>query len=269
MSPFKGDAMNRVTPFGALLLAAGVLLTGGPAMQAQTQCSTEHLKCLQICAKNDPRGTSGCNAGCDAAYSACINNIPPRPLSLVTLHSGCDSVSKSRDGACVAAMHRVCSLSTGRGGGVSQEVGGDVFGVSCFTPSWYGDVPLSALTAQHMWCNDLSKGQTPQCMAAVRRWCLASGKGAAGIVQEVGNGVFGVACFTPGASQEVPLTALTAQHSGCNDLAKSQEPDCMAAVHRWCTANGKGNTGISQEVGTSGLWVSCVGAPWYGNVAVH
>jgi hypothetical protein len=44
-------------------------------------------------------------------------------------------------------------------------------------------------------------------MAAVHRWC-ATGKGGAGLAQEVGNGVFSVACFRTTHYQDVPVAHL-------------------------------------------------------------
>ena len=144
---------------------------------------------------------------------------------LSQLHSGCNSIGESRDPDCVAAMHRFC-FTTGHGGaGVSQEVGQGVFGVACFNPSWYGDVPLNDLRNLHGGCDGLGKSQHSDCMAAVHRWCNQNGRGSAGIVQEVGNGVFGVACFNPQSYQDVSLNTLENKHGGCNDLSKSQNSD--------------------------------------------
>src|ERR1700737_113731 len=94
--------------------------------------------------------------------AAVVSLVLPAPnlalaqgAALESFHPGCNSMSRSRDPDCVATIHRFC---TGRGGaGISQEVGGAVFGVACFAPSWYGDVPLSQLTQQHPGCRQLSQ----------------------------------------------------------------------------------------------------------------
>ncbi|MBA3965064.1 MAG: hypothetical protein H0X47_04710 [Nitrospirales bacterium] len=206
-----------------------------------------------------------------------VYGIPGGPLpapnaifavNLTALHPGCNANSKSREPDCVAAMHRVCSQAGRGGAGVSQEVGTDVFGVACFNPSWYGDVSLNDLKNKHPGCNNLGKSQNPDCVAAVHRWC-ADTKNGYGIVQEVGNGVFGVACFASQSYQDVSISELANHHGGCNDPGKSQNPDCVAAMHRWCVATGKGTVGLSQEVGRSVFGVACFNASWYGDIALQ
>lgn len=96
----------------------------------------------------------------------------------------------------VSAIHRFCAHS-GHSVGVSQEVGNGVFGVACWMADFYGDAPLSDLTAHHKDCNALSKSQHPDCVSAIHRWCQARCSGCAGIAQEVGAGVIGVACWKP------------------------------------------------------------------------
>lgn len=191
-------------------------------------------------------------------------------VTLTELHGGRNTGSNSRSPDCVSAMHRYCVNYVAGGGsvaGVSQELGNGVFGVACFDAAWYGEVPLSDLRNMHGGCN-LGKSQHPDCMAAVHRWCEQTGRGGAGIVQEVGNNVFGVACFNPRSYQGVSLNILTEAHGGCNSIAKSQDSDCVAAMHRWCGNRGIG-TGLAQEVGTDEFGVACFDNRWYGDVRVE
>jgi len=115
--------------------------------------------------------------------------------SLKTHHSGCSSLTFGQTPNCVAAAHRWC-VKEGKGNaGLIQGSIDPGFGVACFTPSWYGSVPLVSLKAYHAGCNSVSLSQAPDCVAAIRRWCSGNAKGTNGIAQEVGADNFGVACF--------------------------------------------------------------------------
>lgn len=201
--------------------------------------------------------------------------FPSRPLfaqsALNQFHPMCSETRTrselSRDPDCVAAVHRFCAVGNRGGAGVTQEVSNNLesgFGVACFRPSWYGDVPLSELTHLHPGCDSLAKSQTPECMSAVHRWC--AGRGGAGLVQEIGAGVFGVACFQTASYQDVSINDLRSLHSGCDSTSKSQNANCVAAIHRWCVNNRNGSAGLSQEVGNGVLGVACFSSTLYTDV---
>jgi hypothetical protein len=186
-------------------------------------------------------------------------------LDLLCYHDGCNDVSKSRTSECVAAMSRYCG-DRGFQLGFSQEVGAGVFGVACSAAPFRHDISLNELVVRHSGCNALSKSQQPDCMAAVHRACNARGFGA-GMSQEVGNGVFGVACVQPGWYGDISLAELRARHGGCSNVAFSQNSDCVAAVHRACNARGFA-AGLAQEVGNNVLGVACFAVNSYGDVPV-
>jgi uncharacterized protein YkwD len=194
--------------------------------------------------------------------------IPPA-ATLQSLHSGCDAESKSQTADCVAATHRFCAGPIGLGAGIAQEVGQNVLGVACFTPNWYGDVSLADLTGRHPGCHDGALSRSPDCVSAIHRACAQGSLGGAGVSQEVGAGVLGVACFHPSWYGDVALEALRAEHPGCDSLGKSQHPDCMAAVHRWCSHAGVGGAGLAQEVGNGVFGVACFWPGWYGDAAIR
>jgi hypothetical protein len=199
----------------------------------------------------------------------CGDMLPPPPeATLKSLHPGCDDESKSQTPDCVAAIHRFCENSV-KGAGISQEVGSNVFGVACFTPTSYGDVSLTELAGQHPGCNAESLSRSPDCVSAIHRVCAASSPGGAGVSQEVGAGVLGVACFTPSWYGDVSLDALSSKHPGCNGLEKSQQGECMAAVHRWCADSGLGGAGLVQEVGNGVFGVACFQPSSYGDVKIR
>jgi hypothetical protein len=207
------------------------------------------------------RGSSGDSTNLPA-------EVPTPGKNLRAHHSGCNALSKSRSPDCVAAIHRFCADTRKIGAGVSQEIGTNVFGVACFQPKHYGDVSLSTLKQHHGGCNDLGKSQHPDCMAAIHRYCHKNRGAGAGISQEVGSGVFGVACFQPKHYGDVSLSTLQDYHKGCNSLSKSQHPDCVAAIHRYCADKHGASGGISQEVGTGVFGVACFNAKRYEDVSL-
>jgi hypothetical protein len=191
--------------------------------------------------------------------------------NLDRFHPGCNSFAKSRTPDCAAAIHRYCAIGNRGGAGMPQHAFKQEFGhisVSCFKPSWYGNVSQAQLTQLHPGCNSRDKSQGPDCMSAVHRWCSAGGKGGAGLVQELGKGIFGVACFQPTSYQDVPLTKLQALDRKCDGLGKSQSPECLHATHRWCNDNRKGTAGLSQEVGNGVFGVACLNSTSFKHVSV-
>lgn len=139
----------------------------------------------------------------------------PRPGVLMSLHDGCDSVHRARSPDCVAAIHRYCTGAHG-GAGLSQEIPtAHTLQVACLSTTFYGDVSVDDLRVHHAGCN-LRGSQESDCVAAMHRWCIHNGKGGAGIAQEVGNGVFGVACFAPEWFGDVSVEQLRSIHPGCN-----------------------------------------------------
>ncbi|NEO00909.1 MAG: hypothetical protein F6K50_37455 [Moorea sp. SIO3I7] len=182
-------------------------------------------------------------------------------------HSGCNSLGKSRSPDCVAAIHRYCDKNSRGGAGLSQEVGAGVFGVACFNPTWYGDVSVNTLRSYHQGCDNLGKSQAPECVAAIHRYCFEKHGAGAGLSQEVGAGVFGVACFNPTWYGDVSVNTLRSYHQGCDNLGKSQAPECVAAMHRYCFEKRGAGAGLSQEVGAGVFGVACFNPTWYGDVA--
>ena len=188
--------------------------------------------------------------------------------TLQSFHSGCDAMDKFVHPDCAAAIHRYCSAAGRGGAGISQEAGQGVFGVACFQPSFYGDVPLATLLTLHPGCNTPDKSRSPDCVSAVHRWCATGGRGGAGLVQEIGNAVFGVACFQPKSYRDVAINDLKSLHNGCDDPGKSQDGACVAAIHRWCNNRARGSAGLSQEVGNGVLGVACFDTTTYNDVPV-
>jgi hypothetical protein len=112
---------------------------------------------------------------------------------------------------CTSAARRWCQR-TGKGDAGLLQGRRDLLStyVACFTPASYQDVPLAELQANHGGCNALDRSETGDCLSALQKWCVDRGRGNAGVAQEIGAGVFGVACLA-GASyvqvRPVPVTA--------------------------------------------------------------
>lgn len=57
--------------------------------------------------------------------------------------------------------------------GLIHEVGtADVRVICTPTTTWYGDVSVEDLRSHHGGCNHVSKGQSPDCVAAIHRWLI-------------------------------------------------------------------------------------------------
>eukprot|EP00929_Paragymnodinium_shiwhaense_P054169 TRINITY_DN27143_c0_g1_i1.p1 TRINITY_DN27143_c0_g1~~TRINITY_DN27143_c0_g1_i1.p1 ORF type:complete len:357 (+),score=50.68 TRINITY_DN27143_c0_g1_i1:170-1240(+) len=113
----------------------------------------------------------------------------------IAFHADCDSVSKARSPACVAAFHRFCE-SEGFEAGFASDWGSDHFGVTCAHPAAYKTIKVAELALLNPACS-LTQSQTSPCLSAARRYCqgLLEEVTAGGIVQEVGTDSFGVACL--------------------------------------------------------------------------
>jgi len=83
------------------------------------------------------------------------------------------------------------------------------------------------------------------------------------MIQEVGNGVVGLACVPYAWYGLVDIADLTAQHPGCTSPSQAQDPACVAATHRYCTVNNLGVGGAITEVRVSQVELGCIPAANY------
>jgi len=70
------------------------------------------------------------------------------PLS--DYHPGCNSVSLSRDPACMAALHRYCQDNNYGIAGYPQEVGVAEFGFLCAQTIFFGDVAYGMISTAYL-----------------------------------------------------------------------------------------------------------------------
>ncbi|OKH31232.1 hypothetical protein FACHB389_22045 [Nostoc calcicola FACHB-389] len=109
--------------------------------------------------------------------------------------------------------------------------------------------------------------RSAECVSAIHRACNLRSAGA-GIAQELGNGVFGVACFDPKWYGEISLSELSGHHSGCSSMGNSQSAECVSAIHRACNLRSAG-AGIAQELGNGVFGVACFDPKWYGEISIQ
>jgi len=126
-----------------------------------------------------------------------------------------------------------------------------------------GVCQAQSLRQLHNGCDHPTKSRTPECVAAMHRYCSSPFPGSAGISQEVGVASVGVACIPTTTVEVVELRTLQAKVSSCMKT-HSQSQSCMSAAHRWCSDTGRGGSGVAQEVGTR---LFCAGGPKGGGCA--
>jgi hypothetical protein len=176
-----------------------------------------------------------------------------RPLR--SYHSECASVHDSRSPQCMAAMHRFCYLNGKGSAAYPQEVGIDEIGFLCTRATWYGNVPYADIPN----CvGEASNTQSAACYSSAHRFCDGIGQGGAGIIQELGDGVAGLACVPTPWYHIVKIADLEKLHSGCSLPALAQSPACASAAHRYCSSNGLGPGGVINELGLDEVALGCI-----------
>jgi hypothetical protein len=176
-----------------------------------------------------------------------------RPLR--SYHPGCTSVQESRSPACMAAMHRFCYLNGKGWAAYPQEVGTDEIGFLCAKATWYGDVAYPDIPNC---AGPASNTQTAACYSSTHRYCDSIGEGGAGIIQELGDGVAGLACVPTPWYHTVRIAELAKLINGCNSPAAAQTPSCLAAAHRYCSSNSLGQGGVITELGRDEVALGCI-----------
>lgn len=127
------------------------------------------------------------------------------------------------------------------------------------------------LTAQHPECNNMNKSRSAECVSAVQRVCAVSGRGSAGLIQEINysKGVFGVGCFNPSRYTIAHSNELRQFHQGChNATTQSTSLECLIAVRRWCLDKKYGNSGLTQQINHPEFGVACIQADSFDMVPI-
>lgn len=129
--------------------------------------------------------------------------------------------------------------------------------------------PLALL---HGGCNSAHKSRTPDCVAAMHRFCeirpyfVHGVNKQIGVSREVGHSSIGLSCITGKWYGHVSLSTLRLYHGHCH-LHQSQMKFCLSAIHRYCSGHyGANYAGTAQEVGNGFFAVGCFHAPLVHNV---
>ncbi|KAJ5458565.1 hypothetical protein N7475_009953 [Penicillium sp. IBT 31633x] len=149
-------------------------------------------------------------------------------------------------------MHRFCQANGKGSAAYPQEIGADEFGLICTDSTWYGDVPYSLIPG----C--FKKTQSAACYSSIHRFCDSAGHGGAGIIQELGDGVVGLACVPTSWYGVVKIGELAMLHDQCNSVGLAQNPACLSAAHRYCTSRGLGRGGVINELGKDEVALACI-----------
>ena len=126
------------------------------------------------------------------------------------------------------------------------------------------EIPDKKLRDFHSGCNTNAKSRNPECVSAMHRYCnnirfpwhqpdyrLTAAS------REHHGGFIHFDCIKSTYGRYVSLTELQLHHSSCTRVT-SQSISCLAAIHRFCEANGKGDdAGLAQEVPAESIYVTC------------
>ena len=178
-------------------------------------------------------------------------------------HPDCDPDVWTHSPHCRAATHRACATTacaTTGIGPVAWEADG-TGGIVCLddtvaTIQW---TTYTALGAQHGGCHQGNRFG-PDCNAAINRWCSAQGLTTGyGPIENSGDDAV-VAC-NPGATViHTTYTEVSAYGELCNGASERMGPDCDAAFHHYCRAQGYATGHGPLENSGDNAHVACIGA---------
>jgi hypothetical protein len=134
-------------------------------------------------------------------------------------------------------------------------------------PFWYGDVSYGKIPN---YASDRSNTQSLPCYSSARRYCAIQNFPGVGTIQEMVIGVVALGCVSYAWYGVVQVTELQNHHPDCSSTLKSQDSECLAAIHRFCSANGLGVGGaIVESGGPNVVNVACIKAANYVSVKVN
>ena len=119
----------------------------------------------------------------------------------------------------------------------------------------------SELVQRHEVCTGGGERIGPNCNAAISRFCGAQACMTSGFgpVENSGD-VAAVGCAQTVAPAQVPFAVLAQYHPPCDGSRQRIGPDCNAAIHRWCNAQGHVSGFGPIESGGDFVVVACVDA---------
>jgi hypothetical protein len=121
------------------------------------------------------------------------------------------------------------------------------------------------LSIYHPQCTSVGQSRTPECMAAMHRYCSINHLGDAAYPQEVGTDEIGFLCMPATSYANVAYSEIP----GCaGNPANTQSTGCYHSAHSYCQRFPEGGTGIIQELGPGVAGLACVATPWYSVVKI-
>ncbi len=184
------------------------------------------------------RADDDCDGRTDEGHLAAV--VVTAYSTLVGHHDTCDGGNQRIGSGCSAAINRFCGgqgcATTGFG---PVENSGDTAVVTCVASVEARVVPFADLAAHHGPCDGQNQRIGPDCNAAIHRWCRAQGFVSGFGPRESGPDAVHVACVGEGAeARGTTYAALAGHHQPCDGNWQRIGPDCNAAIHRWCRAQG-------------------------------
>jgi hypothetical protein len=184
------------------------------------------------------RADDDCDGRTDEGYLAEV--VVTAYSTLAAHHATCDGGNQRIGPHCNAAMSRFCAS---RGCGVTGfgpiENSGDTAIVTCLASVVTLVVPFAELATRHAGCNGQNQRIGPECNAAIHRHCQSLGHVSGFGPIESGADDVTITCIGAGAEvRVVPYATLAGHHAPCNGAGQRIGPDCNAAMHRWCSAQG-------------------------------
>lgn len=193
-----------------------------------------------------PEQCNGEDDDCDGLTDEGLSGAEVRQLSyerdLQPEHDGCSGVGLAGRVSpdCNAAINRFCSAVDCRDTGFGPvENSGDISVVTCLSVARVLELSFETLSAQHPGCRAGAPVQSPDCNAAIHRWCSRNGYVSGFGPLEVGPDAARVACVSDGAQVfEGRYSTLRTMHPICDGATQRMGPECNAAIHRWCADQG-------------------------------
>jgi len=185
---------------------------------------------------------SGSDDDCDGTVDEGFRAIVDMTgwATLASEHAGCDGTTERMGPACNAAIHRHCRDRACTQSGFGPVENNSTTAYATCVKADERATTVGTLSGHHPACDTDAERLGPSCNAAVHRYCQAMGAlSGFGPVENSGDDV-DVSCVASGNGEvrTTTYTELNSHHSGCSRTSQRWGPDCNAAIHRWCQAQG-------------------------------
>lgn len=229
----------------------GCTLPGGLSCGAGTACDTGTGRCVAV------MGSCQSDAPCGPPARVCESNqCVPGCGQLGGLQCSGNTTCAADTGRCAApactALPETCNHLDDNCEGTVDEG----FRAGVVIGSY---AVLQGIAAG---CDGFSERIGSICNSAVHRSCAQSGCTNSGFGPvENTDDVIVMTCVIGLAAVEVPYATLAQHHAPCDGFGERIGPNCNAAIHRYCAAQGKVSGFGPVEQGVDSAWVVCLEAP--------